>query len=64
MQTMTINERFKGPPGAQIPLDDVIDSISESFSELPAFSKKSDRNKLKTALKSRINMLEELYDQI
>ena len=64
MQTMSINERLKGPHGAQIPLDDVFDSISESLSEFPAFSKKADRNKLKTALKSRINMLEEMYDQI
>ena len=47
-----------------MPLDSVIGGISDSFSELPAVTKKADRTKLKTALRKRLELLEELYDQI
>ena len=45
-------------------LDGVINWISESFSELPAVTKKADRTKLKTALRTRIDLLEELCERL
>ena len=44
-----------------LPLDAVIESISDSFSVLPAVTKKVDRTRLKTALRTRLDSLEGLY---
>ena len=46
------------------PLDTAIGGISDSFSMLPKVTKKTDRTKLKAALSSRIDILEELRDRL
>ena len=46
------------------PLDEAIANITEMFYMLPAITKKADRTKIRKALQSRIDRLEELYRQL